>query len=229
MSPTTAPAPGPATPRVRVRRHPDRARYDRAAVDAILDAALVGHVGYVVGGQPYVTPTAIWRTGDRLFWHGSRASRMLRMTRDGAPVCVTATLLDGLVLARTAFDHSLNYRSVMVLGQAREVTGVQERLEALRAFVERLYPGRWPALRPLTPGELRATTILWIQLDEASAKVRQGGPHDDPADLAWPAWAGHVPIAQTAGAFVPDDHLGDGLVPPALAPWLTDAGEATRP
>ncbi len=212
----------PATPRIRVRRHPERGRYDRASIEAVVDAALVAHVGYVVDGQPYVTPTAIWRTGDRLFWHGSTASRMLRATMDGAPVCVTATLLDGLVLARSSFNHSLNYRSVMVLGRAHAVRGAEERTEALRAFVERLYPGRWPTLRPLTRQELRATTILWVDLREASVKLREGGPGDDPADLDWPVWAGLIPVRQTLGAPIAVHPLPAGAVPPSLGAWLRD-------
>lgn len=218
--PRTGPAGGPPTPRVRVRRHPERGRYDRATVEAVLDAALVGHVGYVVDGQPFVTPTAIWRTGDRLYWHGSRASRMLRATAERGAVCVTATLVDGLVLARSSFNHSLNYRSVMVLGQAHEVTGAQERLDALAAFVEHLYPGRWSTLRPLTRQELRATTILWVDLAEASVKCRAGGTKEDAGDLDWPVWAGHIPIRQIVEGPIPDDHLRDGLAPPALAAWL---------
>ena len=140
----------PASDRVRLRRKPDRGRYDRATIDGILDAAVVGHVGWVLDGQPYVTPTAIWRQGDRLYWHGSAASRMVRATRGGAAVCITATILDGLVLARSGLDHSVNYRSVMVLGRAYAVDDEAETLAALEAFVEHLYPGRWPELRPPT-------------------------------------------------------------------------------
>ena len=142
--PQSAESSAPASDRVRLRRKPDRGRYDRATIDAILDAALVGHVGWVLDGQPYVTPTAIWRQGDRLYWHGSAASRMVRATRGGAAVCITATILDGLVLARSGLDHSVNYRSVMVLGCAYAVDDEAETLAALETFVEHLYPGRWP-------------------------------------------------------------------------------------
>jgi nitroimidazol reductase NimA-like FMN-containing flavoprotein (pyridoxamine 5'-phosphate oxidase superfamily) len=195
-NPLSAP---PPSDRVRVRRLPERGRYDRATINAILDASIVGHVGYVVGGQPFVTPTIIWRQGDRLLWHGSSASRMLRATKDGVPVCVTATLVDALVLARSGFNHSVDYRSVMVLGEAWELGDHDERLEAMKVFVEHVYPGRWEQLRPPTQQELKATTILWMDLREASAKVRDGGPHDDPGDESWPVWAGVIPLVTSVG------------------------------
>lgn len=212
----------PASDRVRVRRKPDRGRYDRATIDAILDAALVGHVGWVLDGQPYVTPTAIWRTGDRLYWHGSAGSRMVRATKAGAPVCITATIVDGLVLARSGTDHSMNYRSVMVLGSAHAVETEAETLDALEAFVEHLYPGRWAELRPATSQEARATTVLWLDLAEASAKIRAEGVHEEPGDETWPAWAGVVPVGLAAGAPEPDEHVPAGLTPPA---YLPRAGE----
>ena len=215
----------PASDRVRVRRKPDRGRYDRETIDAILDAALVGHVGWVEDGQPFVTPTAIWRTGDRLFWHGSAASRMIRTTKDGAPVCITATILDGLVLARSGFDHSLNYRSVMVLGRAHAVEPGAPTADALRAFVEHLYPGRWDELRPATQKELRATTVLWMDLTEASAKIRADGVHDEPGDESWPAWAGVVPLDLVAATPTPDPFVPDGMDVPA---YLPRAGERPR-
>lgn len=205
----------PSTDRVRVRRKPDRGRYDRSTIDAILDAALVGHVGYVIDGQPYVTPTSIWRTGDRLYWHGSSASRMLRATRDGAPVCVTASILDGLVLARSGFDHSVNYRSVMVLGRPRIIEDEIEATAALEAFIEHLYPGRWAALRPITRQELKATSVLWIDLAEASAKVRADGAHDEPGDETWPVWAGVVPVSLAVGDPEPDPFVPPDMAAPA--------------
>jgi len=213
MRQPSTPTPPPSD-RVRVRRKPDRGRYDRATIDAILDEAVIGHVGYVIDGQPYVTPTSIWRTGDRLYWHGSSASRMLRATKDGAPVCVTASLLDGLVLARSGFDHSVNYRSVMVLGRAHAVEEEAEALAALEAFVEHLYPGRWAKLRPPTRQELKATSVLWMDLDEASAKVRADGVHDEPGDETWPVWAGVVPVALAAGAPEPDEFVPDAMEEP---------------
>ena len=214
-------APGPALPaseRVRLRRKPDRGRYDRATIDAILDAALVGHVGWVLDGQPYVTPTAIWRQGDRLYWHGSTGSRMVRETRDGAAVCVTATILDGLVLARSGLDHSMNFRSVMVLGRVHALDGEAETLVALEALFEHLHPGRWAELRPATPGELRQMTVLWVELTESSAKIRAEGAHDEPGDETWPAWAGVVPVRLVAGAPEPDDSVPAGTPVPAYVP-----------
>lgn len=208
----------PATDRVRVRRKPDRGRYDRTTIDAILDAALVGHVGWVLDGQPYVTPTAIWRQGDRLYWHGSAGSRMVREAKQGAPVCITATILDGLVLARSGTDHSMNYRSVMVLGRAYAVEDEAETLAALEAFVEHLYPGRWAELRPATPNEIRQTTVLWTDMTEASAKIRAAGAHDEPGDESWPAWAGVVPVSLVTGTTEPDEHVPAAMTAPSYLP-----------
>jgi nitroimidazol reductase NimA-like FMN-containing flavoprotein (pyridoxamine 5'-phosphate oxidase superfamily) len=208
---------GPASERVRVRRKPERGRYDRATIDAILDGAMVGHVGYVIDGQPFVTPTAIWRQGDRLYWHGSAASRMIRATQGGAPVCVTVTQVDALVLARSGMNHSLDYRSVMVLGQAHAVTDEAELIEALRAFVEHLCPGRWDQLRPPTRQEIRATSVLWTDLAEASAKIRDSGAHDDPGDETWPAWAGSIPLATVAGTPQPDSFVPGEMALPTLS------------
>lgn len=213
-----APPAGPASERVRVRRKPLRGRYDRETINRILDAALVGHVGWVLDGQPYVTPVAIWRTGDRLYWHGSAGSRMVRAVKGGTPVCVTATVLDGLVLARSGTDHSMNYRSVMVLGTAHAEHGETETLQALEAFVDRLFPGRWAELRPATAREVQATTVLWLDLAEASAKIRAEGVHDEPGDETWPAWAGIVPVGLVAGPPEPDEHVPAGLAPPAYLP-----------
>lgn len=214
MHERSAPVPPPSD-RVRIRRKPDRGHYDRATIDAILDEAIVGHVGYVIDGQPYVTPTCTWRTGDRLYWHGSSASRMLRATKDGAPVCVTVSLLDRLVLARSGFDHSVDYRSVMVLGRAYDVSDEAEKLAALEAFIEHLYPGRWAELRPATSKELKATSVLWMDLDEASAKIRDIGVHDEPGDETWPVWAGVVPVRQVPGEPEPDEFVPDGMPVPA--------------
>lgn len=208
----------PASDRVRLRRKPDRGRYDRATIDAILDAALVGHVGWVLDGQPYATPTALWRQGDRLYWHGSAGSRMVRETKGGSPVCITATILDGLVLARSGTDHSMNYRSVMVLGRAHAVEGEAATLAALEAFVEHLYPGRWAELRPATAQEIRATTVLWTDLSEASAKIRAAGVHAEPGDESWPVWAGVVPVGLVAGQPEPDEHVPAGMPVPANLP-----------
>jgi hypothetical protein len=216
--PQSAESSAPASDRVRLRRKPDRGRYDRATIDAILDAALVGHVGWVLDGQPFVTPTAIWRQGDRLYWHGSAASRMVRATKGGAAVCITATILDGLVLARSGLDHSVNYRSVMVLGRAYAVDDEAEMLAALEAFVEHLYPGRWAELRPATPSEIRQTTVLWTDLAEASAKIRADGAHDEPGDETWPAWAGILPVRLVTGTAVPDQHVPAEMMTPSYLP-----------
>jgi nitroimidazol reductase NimA-like FMN-containing flavoprotein (pyridoxamine 5'-phosphate oxidase superfamily) len=204
--------------RSRVRRAPARADYDRATIDAILDEALVAHLGFAVDGQPYVIPTLHARSGDVVYVHGSAASRMVRSLTDPAhptPACLTVTLLDGLVLARSAFHHSMNYRSVVVLGQARAVAGDDERMVALEAFTERLVPGRWDEVRPPTRQELKGTDVLALGLDEASAKVRAGGPVDDEQDYGLDVWAGVVPLALRAGAPVPDARLAGGVAPSA--------------
>jgi nitroimidazol reductase NimA-like FMN-containing flavoprotein (pyridoxamine 5'-phosphate oxidase superfamily) len=200
---------GAAAPsaRTRVRRMPARGVYGWEAIHAILDAGLLCHVGYVIDGQTYVTPTAHWREGDHLYWHGSSASRMLRAQGAGVPVCVTVSLLDGIVLARSGFHHSMNYRSVMALGIAEPVEAPEAKLAALKAFTERVAPGRWHEVRPPTAQELKATTIMRLKLDEVSAKVRTGPPVDDEADYALPCWAGVVPVAVQAGPPQPDPRL----------------------
>lgn len=203
------------TDRVRLRRKPERGHYDRATIDAIIDGAIVGHVGYVEDGQPYVIPTAIWRQGDRLYWHGSAASRMLRATA-GARVCITVSRIDALVLARSGFDHSVDYHSAVILGTAHLVDDEAEKLAALEAFVERLYPGRWATLRPARPKELKATTVLWTELTEASAKIRDIGAHDEPGDETWPTWAGTIPLTTVVGEPVPDEFVPDGMAAPAV-------------
>jgi nitroimidazol reductase NimA-like FMN-containing flavoprotein (pyridoxamine 5'-phosphate oxidase superfamily) len=214
-------AAAPASDRVRLRRRPKRGHYDRATIDAILDAALVAHVAWIRDGQPYSTPTTVWRTGDRLYWHGSPASQMIRATRDGAPVCVSAAIVDAMVLARAAANHSVNFRSVMVMGTAHAVEGEAETAQALEALIEHLHPGRWAELRPITSKEIRGTTVLWMDLTESSAKIRAERPQDDPGDETWPVWAGLVPIAVTAAAPEPDEHVAPGTVPP---PYLPTAG-----
>jgi hypothetical protein len=197
---TLPPAP---SERTRVRRLPRRAAYDRTTIDAILDEALICHLAFAVDGQPYAIPTAYARIGDHVYVHGSAASRMLRAA-GGAPVCFTVTLLDGLVLARSAFHHSMNYRSVVVLGAAEEVSDEEERLAAMRALVERVAPGRWAEIRPPNAQELKATTILRLAVAESSAKIRIGPPIDDDEDLALPCWAGVIPLSLTAGPPIAD-------------------------
>ena len=200
---------------LRVKREPQRGVYDRAAIDEILDEALVCHLGFVVEDQPYVIPTLHARLGDRLYVHGSAASRMLRHAASEARVCVTVTLLDGLVLARSVFNHSIDYRSVVVLGTATLVDEVAEKREALRAFTEHVAPGRWDEARQPTDQELKATWILSVPLDEASAKVRTGPPEDEPEDLELDVWAGVVPIHLAAGPSEYDwRRVKDGRVGP---------------
>jgi nitroimidazol reductase NimA-like FMN-containing flavoprotein (pyridoxamine 5'-phosphate oxidase superfamily) len=195
--------------RTRVRRLPERGAYERAVIKAILDEGLVCH--------PFVIPTVYARLGDQLYLHGSPASRMLRSLSQGIPVCATVTLVDGLVLARSAFHHSMNYRSVVVLGVARPVDDAEERLAALRAIVEHLVPGRWPDVRRPDARELVRTAVLALPIDEASAKLRSGGPKDDEEDLALDVWAGHVPLELAAGAPVPCPAARAELAPPAYA------------
>lgn len=199
------------TKRNRVRRLHQRARYDRETVFAILDSALMCHVGYVIDGQPYVTPTLFWREGERLYWHGSSASRMLRTQTAGIPVCLTVSHVDGLVVARSGFHHSLNYRAVMAFGTAAKVEDPVEKQAGLNAFVERIYPGRNKVIRPINAQELKATTLMGMTIEDASAKVREGGPVDDEPDYALDCWAGVVPIAAHLGAPVADPRLKPGI------------------
>jgi nitroimidazol reductase NimA-like FMN-containing flavoprotein (pyridoxamine 5'-phosphate oxidase superfamily) len=183
----------PPGERIRVKREPHRGRYDRETIDAILDEGLLCHLGFEVDGQPYVIPTLHARVGDKVYVHGSAASRMLRQLAGGVRVCLTVTLLDGLVLARSVFNHSINYRSVVLLGTATLVDG-DEKLEALHALTEQLAPGRWEEARQPTAQELKATWILSLPIEEASAKVRSGPPEDEPEDEHLPVWAGVVPV-----------------------------------
>jgi hypothetical protein len=209
-----------STPRSTVRRLPDRARYDRATVNAILDEGLVCQVGFEDEGQPYVIPSVYARQGDRLVIHGSAASRMVKVLAAGAPACVTVTLLDGLVLARSAFHHSMNYRSVVVLGRAREIVDPDEKRRALEAVVEHVAPGRAGSVRAPNGKELRATRVVAIPLDEASAKVRTGPPKDDEEDYELPVWAGELPLRLQPLALVPDPRLGPAIpTPPHVTGW----------
>ncbi len=206
----------PRTPRTTLHRRPTRGSHDRDLIHAILDDGLVCHVGFAVDGQPYVLPTTYARIGDRLVLHGSTANRMLRALAAGAPACVTVSLLDGLVLARSAFHHSMNYRSVVVLGQARAVEGREAKREALEAIVEHVAPGRTREARPPTDAEVDGTLVVELPISEASAKVRKGPPVDDPEDLGVACWAGVVPLRLAAGEPEPDEHVPAGLAPPGL-------------
>jgi uncharacterized protein len=208
------------TERTRINRYPVRGNYDRTAVEAILDEAMVCHVGFAVEGQPYVIPTIHARAGARLFIHGSPLSRMLRTAASGVPLCLTVTLHDGIVLARSAFHHSMNYRSVVVLGRAREVEGIPEKLTAMRALVDHLMPGRWEEVRQPSRGEIAGTLILELTLTEASAKVRTGGPIDAPEDYALPVWAGVVPLTLAPDNAQPDERLPAGIeLPEYVRRW----------
>jgi nitroimidazol reductase NimA-like FMN-containing flavoprotein (pyridoxamine 5'-phosphate oxidase superfamily) len=203
------------TPRTKVKRHPERGDYDRETIDAILDEALICHVGFVVDGQPYVIPTIHARDGNTLFLHGSPASRMLRNLAQGIDLCVTVTLLDALVLARSVYNHSMNYRSVVVLGRAHEVTDPEQKLRGMQRVVEHLVPGRWDDARQPSAKEIKGTTILAVSLDEASAKIRSGPPKDFDEDLTLPVWAGLIPMSLEPSPPVADD--GVELEPPDYA------------
>jgi nitroimidazol reductase NimA-like FMN-containing flavoprotein (pyridoxamine 5'-phosphate oxidase superfamily) len=217
----TAPAPavgGPRSDRVRLRRKRERGSYDREAIDAILDEGLVAHLGVVAAdGQPIVTPTLHARRGDIVYFHGSAASRTLRLLAAGAPACLTVTLIDGLVLARAAMHHSANYRSVILLGRAQLVEDSDEKLAASEAIVEQLVPGRWADVRPPNENELKATAIVAMPIDEASAKVRTGPPLDDAEDLTLRTWAGVVPLELRAGVPETDPLLAGDLPVPDYA------------
>ena len=209
----------PPSERTRVRRLPERGVYERQAIDAILDVALICHLAYVQDGEPRVIPTIHARVGDTLYVHGSNASRTLRSAKGGAPVAAEVTLLDGLVLARSAFHHSMNYRSVVVYGRAREVTDPTEKFEAQRALVEHVVRGRSADARLPNSRELDQTTILAIPMDEASAKVRTGPPKDEDEDLELPVWAGVLPFTTVPGEPQPDPLLPNEIDPPS---YVTD-------
>lgn len=203
------------TKRTKLRRIPKRGAFDRKTIYRILDEAFICHVGFVIEGQPYVIPTGFARVGDDLLIHGSAASRMLRSLAWGIDVCVTVTLIDGLVLARSAFHHSMNYRSVVILGSAKVVNDEQAKSDALFALSEHIIPGRWTEVRPPNEKELKATLVLSLPLDEASAKIRTGDPVDDEADYTLDVWAGVIPVRLTAGEPVADDRLKDGVPIPS--------------
>ena len=205
------------TERTRVVREPQRGVYDRETIYRILDEGLVCHVGFFTDGQPFVIPTLYARIGDAVYFHGSAASRMLRGVNEGANICLTVTLTDGIVLARSVFNHSMNYRSVVALGKATLVDAPQEKLEALRAFTEKILPGRWADARQPNEKELKSTSILRLPLTEASAKVRVGPPEDDAPDYALPVWAGVIPLRVAAGAPIRDEKCDLGIPLPAYA------------
>ena len=219
QQPTSSISAAPPSERVRLRRKRERGSYEREAIDAILDEALIAHLGIVEDGQPFVIPTLHARCGDVVYCHGSSVSRTLRALAAGAPACLTVSLIDGLVLARAAMHHSANYRSAMLVGHATIVEDPEEKLTALRAVVEHIVPGRWDDVRAPTENELKATTVLALAIDEASAKVRTGGPMDDEEDYALPGWAGVIPLTSTAQAPEPDPRMPASIAPP---PYATD-------
>ena len=205
------------TERTRVVREPQRGIYDREVIYKILDEGLVCHAGFVADGQPFVIPTLYARVGDAIYFHGSAASRMLRGVAEGAQVCVTVTLTDGIVLARSVFNHSMNYRSVVVLGKATLVEQAEEKLAALRGFTEKILPGRWDDARQPNERELKATSVLRLPLTEISAKIRTGPPEDDAVDYELPIWAGVIPLHVAAGAPVRDERCDAGIPVPEYA------------
>lgn len=212
------------TDKNRVRRVPQRGHYDRETVYAIVDAALICHVGFVQDGQPFVIPTLHARRGDELLLHGASTSRLMQLAAAGAPLCVTVTHVDGIVLARSVFHHSINYRSAVLFGEGRAVTDPDEKMAALAAFTERLIPGRWQDARPPNETELKATAVIALPIETASAKIRTGPPGDDEADYARDTWAGVLPLAVHAGPLQPDPLLADGIpVPDYLQKMVTDA------
>jgi uncharacterized protein len=218
----------PRTDRTTVRRLPARGAYDRALIHSILDEGLICHVGFVADGRPFVIPTIHVRAGDRLYIHGSPASRMLKALAGGVEVCITVTLVDGLILARSAFHHSMNYRSVVLFGEARAVDDPAEKARVLQVLAEHLVPGRWRDIRVPTSGELKATSVLSLPIDEASAKVRTGPPVDDEDDYALPIWAGVLPLSIAAGEPVPCPRLLPGIEPPSYASSYPGPGDGSR-
>ena len=204
----------PVSARNKVKRAQERGSYDKAALFAILDSALLCHVSYVIDGQPFCTPTLFWREGEMLYWHGSSASRMLKHLKTGTPACLTVSHLDGLVVARSGFHHSANYRSAMCFGTAHFIEDADEKRLALKGVVDRFYPGRTQTLRPIDAQEFKATMVIKMKIDEASAKVRAKNVLDDEADYATPVWAGVIPVAQVIGAEDPCPHLIPGVARP---------------
>ena len=218
----------PRTDRTTVRRLPARGSYDRALIHSILDEGLICHVGFIADGRPFVIPTIHVRVGDRLYMHGSPGSRMLKAMAGGVEVCVTVTLVNGLVLARSAFHHSMNYRSAVVFGTAQAVDDPEEKARVLEALSQHLVAGRWRDIRGPSPGELKSTSVLSLPIDEASAKVRTGPPVDDEEDYALPAWAGVVPLSLKAGEPVPCPRLAPGIELPPYASSYPGPGDGSR-
>jgi nitroimidazol reductase NimA-like FMN-containing flavoprotein (pyridoxamine 5'-phosphate oxidase superfamily) len=211
----------PVTRRNKVVRRHERGRYDKASVHAILDRALAAHISYVIDGQPYCTPTAFWRDGEHLYWHGSSASRMIRFQAQGVPVCVTVMHLDALVLARSAFHYSVNYRSVMAFGTAHKIDDPAEKARAMDGFVDRFYPGRSALLRPPSANEIKATTFITMEIEQASAKIRDTHVGDEEEDYALPIWAARYQVRQIVGEAepCPRQHPDALIPPPGMEPY----------
>jgi len=202
------------TNRTKLRRIPDKGSHDRKTIDSILDAGFLAHVGFCLDGQPFVIPTLYGRDGERLYLHGSAASRMLRELETGIAACVTVTLVDGLVLSRSAFDHSMNYRSIVAFGTARKIADPEQKVKSLRVISEHLIAGRWADVRGPSEKELKATTVLEFSIEEASSKVRSGPPLDDESDYGLPVWAGVLPLEIKSRPPIPDDNLIKGVTLP---------------
>lgn len=217
----------PTTERTRLRRLHERGSHMRADVHAVLDAAPLCHVGYNIDGRPYVTPTLHWREGERVYWHGSAASRFLRKA-EGTDVCLTCSFMDGYVLSRSAFNHSVRFRSAMLFGKAQIVESEEAKVAALRRFIDGLFPGRWETLRPMQPQELKATAILYMDVEEATAKIRTGFPND-PEDVSHPVWAGVLPLNSSMGAPVPAPDLIPGIDLPESLATLVSSGHLRSP
>ena len=207
--------------RSRVKRLHERAAYDRDSVYQILDQGLICHVAYIIDEEPYLTPTAYWREGDRVYWHGSSASRMLRRVKTSIPVSLNVCFFDGLVMARSGFHHSINYRSVTLFGKAKPLDSPAQKLASLEAFMERVAPGRWAELRPPTKQEIKATTVVGMEIEEASAKVRTGQPVDDEEDYALSVWAGVLPLHSVIDPPISDPRLAPGIEAPSYLSKFT--------
>ena len=222
MAPTDTPT--APSPRMTVKRSPHRAKYDRDTVNAIFDEALICQVGFVADGSPFVIPTIHARVGDTLYFHGSPASRMMRLMKEGAEVCVTATLVDSIVVARSAFNSSLGFRSAMVIGSARPVDSPEERAIALEAITEAVLPGRWAEARQPTRNEDKGTLLVAVPIEEFSAKVRGSEVDDEDGDYDLPIWAGAIPLSTHVGAPEPDPRLADGIDVPESVKRFTGIG-----
>ena len=203
-----------STERSKVQRRPRLGHHDRVIINQILDEALVIHVGFVVDNQPYVIPMGYGRDGDQLYIHGSTASRMLQSLEKGIDICVTTTLLDGIVIARSLFHHEMNYRSVVLFGHATLVESEEQKLHALKVLSEQIVPGRWEQARQPTYQEVKGTTVLAFPIEEGSAKIRSGEPHDNAEDYSLPIWAGQLPLKLTSGSPIPDPKLSPEIIPP---------------